>query len=126
MSVRAEKEIKNMLEDCGWFSTRASGSRGPADIISINENAEFLIQVKETSKDSIYAGKDVKWLNKTIRDLNLKAKGFLAVKFSKIKKWIWCDVKKMVSSDVTKVSSEENEYCKELKKCPKYSEEDER
>jgi len=51
--VELERHVRKMYEEMGYMVMRSAGSKGPFDLIAINEHEVVCIQVKATARSTI-------------------------------------------------------------------------
>ena len=60
--ANCERTVKKKLEDAGHFVVRSAGSKGPADLVAVNEDGEAILiqcEVSTVSKSKLKTLKEV-------------------------------------------------------------------
>lgn len=55
----AERKIRMFLHKYGWTTVRSGGSLGPADLVCLRRGKCILMQVKSTTKRSLYVQRSI-------------------------------------------------------------------
>lgn len=50
----AERKVRSIFHEHGWMTVRSGGSLGSADLVCLRNGKCILVQVKSTSKNTLY------------------------------------------------------------------------
>lgn len=53
----AELKVRNIFHEYGWMTVRSGGSLGSADLVCLWKGRCILVQVKSTSKNTLYTNR---------------------------------------------------------------------
>ena len=108
VNTKSEVELQKHFEDQGNFVLRSCQSRTPIDLAVFDKKAGLFLQVKETIRNKVFLGNDIKKLDELDQSFNTDS--VIAIKFKDKNgryTWIFCPVGCLVKKNVVTISKDE-------------------